>query len=306
MIYFSDICKQITKKINSIDVKISHRLFSIFLLLFLLTPLKQVVSQNNIKEYIFIGHSAQSGSPNSIDYRAEALDFEKYTGVWLGGDVCTTTLLKKSTTHYLDSLFNLGNPESHWTLGNHDWRIGNIEWYEEITGRPTYYAYSSNGLTRIIMNTNLVPTNCEMLDEQYEMISNVCDTITESSYLILIVHHGLWRGVPSIPAPINVGHSDLVYWNSNCYDVNSTFLNSIYPKLIEVKARGIEVYYLYGDMGAQRKKFNVISDDSIHFIGCGLHSNDPADNVLIFTYDLDSKQLQTDFHNLDSLYQLTK
>lgn len=261
----------------------------------------QLFTQDNIKEYIFLGHSAQSGSPNTIDYRAEKINFSKYTGVWHGGDICTTTLLFKENTNYLDSLFSLSNPETHWAMGNHDWRIGNIEWYEEITGRPTFYAYSSNGLTRIVLNTNLVPTNCDMLDKQYEMITNVCDTISESSDLILILHHGLWRGVPSLPAPITVGHSDLVYWNSNCYDVNSNFVNSIYPKLVDVKNRGINVYYLYGDMGAQRKKFHEISDDGIHFLGCGLHSNDPDDNVLVFTYDTELNELSFKFHNLDSL-----
>lgn len=266
-----------------------------------------VLSQGRgVVKYVFLGHTAQSGSPNNIDYRAEALDYSIYDGVWLGGDVCTTTLLEYSTIHYLDNLFDLDNPETHWTMGNHDWRIGNIEWYKEITKRDTYYAYSSNNITRIVINTNLVPTNCELLDDQFEMINNVCDTITNSKYLILIPHHGLWRGVEPLPAPINVGHSDLVYWNSNCYDVNSSFVNSIYPRLVEVQNKGIQVIYLYGDMGGQRKKFDMTSNEGIQFIGCGLHSNNPEDNILIFTYDIDSQYLSHQFHNLDSLYQLTK
>ncbi len=262
--------------------------------------------KTNVVEYIFLGHTAQSGAPNNIDFRAEALDYSKYEGVWHGGDICTTTLLEYSTIQYLDNIFGLSNPESHWSMGNHDWRIGNIEWYKEITNRNTYYAYCSNSITRIVINTNIVPTNCEMLDDQYEMISNVCDTISESGYLVLIPHHGLWRGVQNIPAPISVGHSDLVYWNSNCYDVNSTFVNTIYPKLVDAQNRGVQVIYLYGDMGAQRKKFDATTDDGIHFLGCGLHSNEPEDNVLIFRYDQDLKELGYQFHNLDSLYQLTK
>ncbi len=266
-----------------------------------------VLSQDrDIVEYVFLGHTAQSGSSNTIDFRAEALDYSRFTGVWHGGDVCTETLLDKSTIVYLDNMFGLGNPESHWAMGNHDWRIGNIEWYREFTNRKTYYAHTSNKITRVVINTNIVPTNCEMLDEQYEMIMNVCDTITQSKYLILITHHGLWRGVDPLPPPIVVGHSDLVYWNSNCYDVNSTFVNSIYPMLVEVQNRGVQVIYLYGDMGAQDKKFDMTSNEGIHFLGCGLHKNEEEDNILIFTYNKVSQSLDHQFHNLDSLYNLAK
>jgi len=254
--------------------------------------------------YIFMGHCSQPETSNNVDYRLEQLDYSKYTGVWLGGDLCANSMLDYSTVLYLDDLFDLGNPETHWALGNHDARLGNWEWYEETTNRDTYFAYSSHGITRIILNTNLVPTNCEMIDEQYEIISNVCDTISESNYLILIMHHGIWRGVPSLPIPTVIGHSDLVYWNSNCYDVNSTFVNSIYPMLLEVKEKGIEVIYVYGDMGAQQKTFRMDSDDGIHFLGCGLDNNDPDDAVLIFNYFKKTGELEYDFHNLDSLYNI--
>lgn len=252
--------------------------------------------------YIFMGHCYQLGAGSNVDYRLEQLDYSNFEGVWLGGDVCITSMLDYSTVQYLNNLFDLANPETHWALGNHDARLGNLEWYEEITNRETYFAYSSYGITRIVMNTNLVPTNCEMIDEQYEIISNVCDTISESNYLILIMHHGIWRGVPSLPNPIVIGHSDLVYWNSNCYDVNSTFVNSIYPKLLEVKNKGIDVICVYGDMGAQQKTFRMDSDDGIHFLGCGLNNNEPDDAVLIFNYIKQTGMLEYDFHNLDSLY----
>lgn len=270
--------------------------------LFVLTISVTAQPDNETIKYIFVGHCYQLGAPNNVDSRIEQLDYSEYEGVWLGGDVCITSMLSYPTIQYLDSLFDLGNPETHWTLGNHDARLGNWEWYEELTNRKTYYTHSTYGITRIIMNTNLVPTNCEMMDDQFNMISNVCDTISESNYLILIMHHGIWRGVPSLPFPISIGHSDLVYWNSNCYDVNSTFVNSIYPKLLEVQSRGIEVICVYGDMGAQQKSFQMDSDDGIHFLGCGLHANQPDDVVLIFNYNKESGHLEYDFHNLDSLY----
>ncbi len=237
----------------------------------------------------------------------EQLDKTPYKGIWLGGDVCSEAMLNHSTVAYIDSLFHLGNPETHWALGNHDARNGNWEWYTEFTGRNTYYAYSSYGITRIVMNTNILPVNCSMLNGQYNMIMNVLDTIQQSKYLILIMHHGIWRDVPGLPPPGTYAQSDLRYWNANCDSVETPFYKTIYPKLTEVKQRGIEVICIVGDMGAGANYFDRYSTgDSIHFLGCGLYHNEPDDVVLIFTMDTVTHRLTYGFHNLDSLLNVQK
>jgi hypothetical protein len=196
-----------------------------------INPVIDVHSQNQDLKYIFIGHCYQPNTAgDKVDYRLEEFDFSSYTGIWLGGDVCSEATLNYSTIQYLDTLFDLGNPETHWTMGNHDARNGNWEYISDFSKRNTYYAYSSNKLTRIVLNTNMVPTDCESMDEQYKIIMNVCDTISESKYLILLMHHGLWDGVPGLPPTSEYAQSHLKYWNSNCYDVNSNFVNSIYSK----------------------------------------------------------------------------
>jgi hypothetical protein len=151
------------------------------------------------------------------------------------------------------------------------------------------------------MNTNLVPTKCEMIVDQYDIISSVCDTIQQSSYLILLMHHNLWRDIPNLPNPFTYSQSDLRYWNANCDSANTNFVTIIYPKLLEVYQRGIDVICVLGDMGSGPKKFQMDSEDGIHFLGCGLDQNNPDDLILIFNYDSVTKQLEYDFHNLDSL-----
>jgi len=166
-------------------------------LLSLQFQLSETLAQDTLARYIFIGHCYQAQTAgDKVDYRIEQFDFSDFNGIWLGGDVCVEAMLDYSTVEYVDSIFNLGNIETHWSLGNHDARHGNWEWCEEFTNRKTYYAYCSNNVSRIIMNTNLVPTNCEMLNEQYDIITAVCDTISHSKDLVLIMHHGLWRDVP--------------------------------------------------------------------------------------------------------------
>lgn len=278
----------------------------LFTLFNLIISVNNTFSQNqihekNILKYLFIGHTYRYGGTGAeVDERIEQLDLFEYEGVWLGGDICSEASLNYSTIEYLDSLFGLSNPNTYWTFGNHDIRNGNLEWIHEFSGKETYYSHYQNGFTSIILNTNLIPTQCEQLNDQYYMIENVCDTIQQSSHLILLMHHGIWRGVPDLPPPGYYAHSDLIYWNSNCFSVNSTFVNSIYPMLLEVKSRGIEVICILGDMGASQKKFDMQSIDSISFLGCGLN-NSPDDNVLILEYETESKNLIYKFHNLDSL-----
>jgi len=277
------------------------RFISIGILLLLVIASANLQSQNQ-KDFLFVGHCYQSGSSGTkVDYRIEQLNLSDYEGVWLGGDVCSEAMLNYSTIEYIDGLFDLSNPETHWALGNHDARNGNWEWYEDLSGRKTYYAYNNYNITRIVLNTNLVPTNCEMMNDQFEIISSVCDTIEQSKYLILLMHHGLWQDVPGLLSPSFYAQSNLRFWNANCDSVNTNFVDVVYPKLVEVQQRGIEVICILGDMGAGVKKFQEDSDDGIHFLGCGLHHNEPEDMVLIFNYDTVTQQLNYNFHNLDSL-----
>ncbi len=278
------------------------KIISIFIVLFTFLS-SQVNAQERVeKKFFFTGHCYQPYTAgDKVDYRLEEFDFTDYEGVWLGGDVCSEALLKYSTVQYLDDIFDLGNIDTHWALGNHDTRNGNWEYVSEFSGRKTYYAYSNQKMTRIVLNTNIVPTECEMMNDQYSMIENVCDTIQESKYLVLLMHHGLWFDVPGLPPPQEYSHSNLKYWNSNCYDVNSNFINSIYPKLLEVQSRGVEVICVMGDIGHYTNRFDMLSDDGIRFLGSGLYLNEADNNVLIFTYNIQTYNLSWGFHNLDSL-----
>ena len=260
---------------------------------------RQITSSKEVLKYIFMGHTYKSDT--KVDPRLEKFDFSNYDGIWLGGDICSETSRDQSTFWYLDSLFDLSNPLTFWALGNHDTRNGNHEWFKKYTKRETYFAHYHSGITSIVMNTNLVPTDCYNMERQYEIIVNVCDTISNSSHLILLMHHGLWANVPGLPSPGAYCHSNLRFWNATCTDVNSNFVNAIYPMLVEVEHKGIEVICIMGDVGSSKKKFNYVSDDGINFLGCGLYHQEPDNMVLIFTHTPEEKKLTWQYHNLDSL-----
>lgn len=252
-----------------------------------------VLAQNDTLTYIFLGHTYQFYTAgDKVDERFKSLDLSEFDGVWHGGDLCSESLMNYSTLMYIDSIFNLTAPNTHWALGNHDSRNPNWIWLEELTGKKTYYTSHFKGITYIILNTSLTPYDCEQLNDQYQMIVNVCDTIQKSSHLVLLMHHGLWEGVPGLPSPYSYAQSNLIHYNFNCYDVESTFVREIYPRLVEVKKRGIEVISILGDMGA--KKIDYTSSDGLHFLGTGLNkskyqnpedrANSPQDWVIIFKH----------------------
>ncbi|PSR12301.1 MAG: hypothetical protein C7N36_12420, partial [Bacteroidetes bacterium] len=59
------------------------------------------------QEFIFLGHPYDWYTENSLDPRLELLDFSRYAGVWLGGDVCGRTSKSEATLQYLDHIFGL-------------------------------------------------------------------------------------------------------------------------------------------------------------------------------------------------------
>jgi len=263
--------------------------------------------------YFFASHTYEWHTGGSqVDERLEQLDLAPFNQIWLGGDLCSEASLKYSTIAYIDDLFDLGAPSTHWALGNHDTRNGNLEWVRERTGRKTYYAADVNGMTMIVMNTNFTPNHCYELDQQYRIIEAVCDTIQHSSHLILLMHHAVWDSIPGLPPPSHYSHTAFPYWNANCFDrERNSFRGLIYPKLIEVQHRGIQVICLTGDMGANGKLFEQESLDGIVFLGCGLNNSfytDPdelakaePDYVLLFVHDRDQRSLSWQFIDLNEL-----
>jgi len=270
---------------------------------------KAVIAQpQDTLTYVFFGHTYQWGTAG-VDARIEQCDLAQFDRIWLGGDVCSEASLKYSTISYINDLFDLGKPGNHWALGNHDSRNGNIEWITEFTKRPTYYAYSENNLTTIVIDGNISPLDCENLNKQYEIIKNVCDTINNGK-LIFLVHHGIYQNVPNILNPQSYGHSYLHNWISNCSSDTNTYLKTIYPMLVQAENRGVDVLSIMGDVGANVKSYYGISDDGIEYFGSGINNTYnilygipivSPDLVLIFKHVPSTNSLTWEFVELNSL-----
>ncbi len=285
----------------------------LIILLFLSVNIAYSQAKTHYK-YLFLGHTYMTAT--EIDQRLNYLNKSVYDNIWLGGDICSETLLYYSNLDYLNAKLKIKQPHNYWTLGNHDRRNGNIEWLEKYLGHKTYYVDYYNGFTAFVFDTNLDVSDCENLDKQYKLFCNVVDTISESSHLLLFFHWGLWADVPGLPSdPMSYANTGLKYWNANCDSVNTNFVNIIYPKLVKVANKGIEVICIMGDMGKYNKKVDMLSSDGIHFIGCGLDNIIyrwkpeklnvlEKDLILVFDHDVQNRKITWQFMDLDSLLDL--
>lgn len=257
-------------------------------------------------KYIFLGHiKKKQNGLDKVDPRVEAIDFTNYDRIWLGGDVTDESNLYYSNLLYIDSLFDVSNPSNHWAFGNHDLRNYNDEWLREITGKKTYYTHYENGITSMVLNLAITPSDCEKLDDQFRMIQTVCDSIQESTHLIILSHHCVWNDVPGLPEPSLYANSNLKAWIANCYDKPAGFVNVIYPLLKSVKEKGITVINILGDCGVFNKGTEMTSDDDVIFISSGISSNSQdeygPDKLLILKHVPSEGFLGLEFHELDSL-----
>jgi len=258
------------------------------------------------KSYVFLGHIYETNS--TIDPRVAALDYSKYDGIWLGGDVCAETTLEEETLEMLDLQFDLSNPTTHWTLGNHDIRSGNINWITNKTLRPTYYTTSFDGITLMVLNSMFFYGGYDTLsvNKQFEMIQNVCDTIQNSSHLVLLTHHMVWNiVVPGSRNLANLDRSD-TYFNLN---PAQHYEHSVYPLLEQVEARGVDVIHIAGDFGQKAAKLEALTASGVQYIGSGITSNTLyhstnsthgiPDSILVMHHDILQRELTWEFVQLD-------
>lgn len=238
------------------------------------------------KKYLFIGHGYQWGRSDKADFRLERIDYDQFDQVWLGGDICAEVTEKNTTLDYIDSLFHLSGKNRHWSLGNHDSRNGHLDWIEAKTGRPTFYTTTFDDICLMVWNTNFnhfqvsrPEDECPSMDTQFQMIQQVCDTITESKKLIVLHHHALLNDRIAGDS-LHLGTVFNFYRDSfrmRCVP-ETWFETAVYPLLTKVRQRGIEVVMISGDLGQRAKRFEYRSKEGIWFLGAGINNTCGKDN----------------------------
>ena len=250
-------------------------------------------AQQDTARYIFMGHPRDDDREHEYLLKTvELIDYTKFDLILLGGDLTWSTSAERTTLQYCDSIFNLGDSNTHLAAGNHD--LDNVADLLEFTKKPRYYAFSRNNITFLILDTEIsVP---DFKGEQLEMIQNVADTIEKSDYLVLIHHRIVWMvGVPEL-----VYLMDSVAASTKNLS-QSDFYTDVYPLLQKVKNKGVQVLCLAGD----RTDVNIryLPEDSITFLASGMRGTVPDEDnfAIILTHVIQSGKLEWDFAALSEI-----
>ena len=241
-----------------------------------------------IERSIFIGHPRTNNDvKQSVLKSIEKIDFSNFELTLLGGDL-TVNINSKEALVYLDSIFDLSDPNTLLSRGNHDYPSTLLH---DFTKRPSYYAYSRKGITYLILDTEEKPGNIS--NDQLKFIKKVTDTISHSKHLIVMHHRIIWM----------IGNKDLApllsfVGNSTKQILKTNFYKDIYPLLVDVKEKGLTVICVGGD----RTNINIeyISSDNIQFIATGMQPNqsDDVNYVVVFEHNICNQTLSWLFEPL--------
>ena len=272
------------------------------LLLWLISAGSVLVSAqvDTVSQYIFIPHPRSDDNVNqSVLPGIEHIDFSPYEMILLGGDLTYSTSISRTSMDYCDSLFSLGDPNTLWAMGNHDLTSRSL--IEEYTGRPSYYSYSNDNITFLVLDTELDAggfTSSHISGDQLAMIGQVCDTIAVSDYLVLLHHRLLWM----------IGNDyfdpwiDSVAQSTRQLDT-SNFNTVVYPLLQKTKSRGVPVICLGGDKSMVNIEY--APEDSILYIASTMEPKytDAQNDVVILSHDKQTRRLSWEFVPLDQVKQ---
>jgi len=217
--------------------------------------------------------------------------------LWLGGDLAYLTSADDETMTRVDSIYGIANPNTLWALGNHDYT--DLNRIEKFTNRPAYYSTNQNGITLVVLDTQDSLSN--IVGAQKDLLLEVLDSIEESSHLIILHHKLIWMYdnddlEPQITSVSNGDFGTCIY----CLNPNN-FNSEIYPELVKVKERGVEVICIGGDIGKYTNKFEYLTSEGIYFLASGINSGEENNKALTFYHDLITKSLTWNFKLLTEL-----
>ncbi len=248
--------------------------------------------------YIFIPHPRSDDNVNqSVLPGIEQIDFSLYEMILLGGDLTYNTSVSKASMDYCDSLFSLGDPNTLWTMGNHD--LASRSLVGEYTRRPSWYSHSNNNIVFLVLDTEIDAggfSSSHISGDQLSFVAGVCDTIAVSDYLIVLHHRLLWM----------IGNDyfdpwiDSVAQSTRQLDT-SNFNTVVYPLLQQAKNRGVPVICLGGDRSMVNLEYTP--EDSILFIASTMvpEFTDAQNDVVILHHNKQTGLLDWEFIPLDQV-----
>jgi hypothetical protein len=244
------------------------------------------------------------GPDQLVQRMVERVDYSQYGILMLGGDHTWSGTGSRDTVAYLDAVFDLGSTNTLAALGNHD--TSHKSYFTDVTGRPTYYTFSTNSITFAVLDTSNSP---DITGDELQMLEDtVNSSLSNSTHFILIHHHFIWMAdynpLSHLIGDVRIGAS-----SRNLSGLN--FHSDVYPLLLQARSNGVEVICLAGDRtgyevsGSKYGEFYIehTTSNGVHFLAAGLMEELPENlrTVIELTHDTDTGDLTWEFRHLSDL-----
>ena len=186
-----------------------------------------------------------------------------------------------------------------------NWKIKNVNIQNGKTIKTDFVILSIG----IKPNTDLLIKNCAkhikngalIVNEHMELFNSVTDTLSKSNHLVVLTHKLIWLDKnPALASYLNSLPNGGPGTCHYCLNPNN-FYADLYPKLKEVKERGVNVICIAGDVGKKALEFEYLTPEGIHFLASGMNGDHPGNTVLLFEQDSVSLNLSWNFVDIKTL-----
>jgi len=273
----------------------------LILTLFSCTEFSSKNSVENARHFIYLAHT-RIKTNDSIYSKIYDIDFSQFDMTLLGGDLSWHSFRGDFILEHMDSLFDFKNPNTLWSIGNHD-RTSNKQFYK-ATLKNKYHAYQNYDVTFITLDSQ--DSLSSIVGAQKDFLFNVLDTLQTKNVVILSHKLIFMNDHPVMDAMISKicnGKKGDCY---HCHNTNN-FYQDIYPKLRALRNNDVQVFWIGGDLGYRTSEFEYIDENGIRFLGNGFWYPRTHNKVLLFskkeyTFVPIDFLLKYQKKNLDSLY----
>ena len=244
------------------------------------------------QHFIYLSH-IRLDTNDGIYSKIYDIDFSNYNYKLLGGDLAPISFKDENIQNHLDSILDLKNKNTLWSIGNHD-NTSNKR-FRKFTNKNKYGIYQSQDVSFIVLNSQ--DSLGSIVGRQKEFFFNALDTLS-SKKIIFMSHKLIFMDQhPQMDGLINVVCNGRKGSCNYCHNSNN-FMSEIYPRLKELRQDGKEILWIGGDLGKKVTKFEYVDDSGIIFLGNGVWYKKKNNAVLLLR---NSKKLTYNFVDIDTL-----
>ena len=250
--------------------------------------------QAGAHHFIYLAHTRMNHN-DSIYKKVYDIDFSKFEMTLLGGDLALNSFKNDVIVRHLDSVFDFKNPNTLWSIGNHD-DIPNKKFFK-TTFKNKFHAYQKDDVTFITLNSQ--DSLSSIVGEQRDFLFTVLDTLQTTSVVVMTHKLIFMNDHPIMDAQINKVVNGKKGTCFHCHNTNN-FNDSVYPKLKELSDQGVQIIWVGGDLGYETSHFEYMDEYGVVFLGNGFWYPKAWNKILLFSKKAEMP-LKYTFVPIDSL-----